>query len=256
MPCGWAGNPRSGIALVMCHILQWFIHLQAHGLRKGDEYPTYTHHGVWNSLLIPLSSRPIHMRKVKVKVLSIQKLYGKWADGQTWPVLLLSLLTWSVTIDLNQSWFVPVHRLHTWYKTVVFCVIGRFFVVNVELPESPSGVFRVRNFCWMDVTNYASACWCIVADMQVWSVTLAFIVLFSLFLHGHFAFLQPEMHKLKWGPVLRICVISCFLHAYSGHWSNRWIHELVTSMWNCFSRIFVQTRIPFWCQTNSKAVFH
>ena len=23
-------------------ILQWFVHLQAHGLRKGDEHPAYT----------------------------------------------------------------------------------------------------------------------------------------------------------------------------------------------------------------------
>jgi len=34
---GW-----SGVALTMCHRLQWFIHLRAHGLREGDEYPAYT----------------------------------------------------------------------------------------------------------------------------------------------------------------------------------------------------------------------
>ena len=38
MPCGWEGNRRSGVALAMRHRLQWFIHLQAHGLRKGDEH--------------------------------------------------------------------------------------------------------------------------------------------------------------------------------------------------------------------------
>ena len=37
IPCGWEGNRRSGVALVMRHRLQWFIHLRAHGLRKGDE---------------------------------------------------------------------------------------------------------------------------------------------------------------------------------------------------------------------------
>jgi len=44
MPCGWEGNRRSGVALVMRHRLQWFIHLRAHGLRKGDEqfeHPAY-----------------------------------------------------------------------------------------------------------------------------------------------------------------------------------------------------------------------
>ena len=32
MPCGWEGNRRSGVALAMRHRLQWFIHMQAHGL--------------------------------------------------------------------------------------------------------------------------------------------------------------------------------------------------------------------------------
>ena len=52
MTCGWEGNRRSGgVALVMRHILQWFIHLQDQGLRKGDEHPAYNPHGVWNILL-------------------------------------------------------------------------------------------------------------------------------------------------------------------------------------------------------------
>ena len=32
------------------HRLQWFMHLQAHGLRKGDEHPAYTSHGLWHTL--------------------------------------------------------------------------------------------------------------------------------------------------------------------------------------------------------------
>ena len=36
---------RSGVALAMRHRLEWFIHLQAHGLRKGYEHPAYTSHG-------------------------------------------------------------------------------------------------------------------------------------------------------------------------------------------------------------------
>ena len=56
MPCGRECNRRSGVvlgmhlystknreneseALAMRHKLQWFIHLRAHGLRKGDEHP-------------------------------------------------------------------------------------------------------------------------------------------------------------------------------------------------------------------------
>jgi len=36
MPCGWEGNRRSGVALVMHHRIQWFIiHLRA----QGDERP-------------------------------------------------------------------------------------------------------------------------------------------------------------------------------------------------------------------------
>ena len=50
MPCDWEGNRRSGVALAMRHRLQWFIHLPAHGLRKGDEHPAYTPHGVRHTL--------------------------------------------------------------------------------------------------------------------------------------------------------------------------------------------------------------
>jgi len=46
MPYGWEGNRRSVVALAMRHRLQWFIHLRAHGLRKGDKHPAYTPHGV------------------------------------------------------------------------------------------------------------------------------------------------------------------------------------------------------------------
>jgi len=42
MLCGWESNRRSGVALAVCHILQWLIHLRAHGLRKEDEHPAYT----------------------------------------------------------------------------------------------------------------------------------------------------------------------------------------------------------------------
>jgi len=33
------------VVLAMRHRLQWFIHLQAHGLRKGDEHSAYAPHG-------------------------------------------------------------------------------------------------------------------------------------------------------------------------------------------------------------------
>jgi len=46
MPCGWEGNRRSGVALAMRHRLQAFIHLRAHGLRKGDEHSAYAPHGI------------------------------------------------------------------------------------------------------------------------------------------------------------------------------------------------------------------
>ena len=44
MPCGWEGDCRSGVALGMHHRLQSFIHLWAHGPRKGDEHPAYAAH--------------------------------------------------------------------------------------------------------------------------------------------------------------------------------------------------------------------
>jgi len=52
-PCGWEGNRRSGVALAMHHRLRWFVHLQAHGLRKGDDHPAYTPHGVSHTLPLP-----------------------------------------------------------------------------------------------------------------------------------------------------------------------------------------------------------
>jgi len=51
----WEGNCRSGVALAMRHTLQWFIHLRAQGLSKGDDYPTKTPHRVWYSLRLPCS---------------------------------------------------------------------------------------------------------------------------------------------------------------------------------------------------------
>jgi len=41
MPCGWEGNRRYGVALVMRHRLEWLIHLRAHGQRKAVEHPAY-----------------------------------------------------------------------------------------------------------------------------------------------------------------------------------------------------------------------
>jgi len=39
MSCDWEGNSRFGVALAMRHSLEWFIHLRAQGLSKGDEHP-------------------------------------------------------------------------------------------------------------------------------------------------------------------------------------------------------------------------
>jgi len=48
MLCGWEGNCRSDIALVVCYRIHQFIHLQAQGLGMGDdEHPTNTRLGVW-----------------------------------------------------------------------------------------------------------------------------------------------------------------------------------------------------------------
>ena len=52
--CSWEGNRRSGVTLTMRHRLQWFIHLQSHRLRKVDEHPANTPHGVWYTLPLAL----------------------------------------------------------------------------------------------------------------------------------------------------------------------------------------------------------
>jgi len=52
MSCDLEGNCRSGVALAMLHRHEWFIHVRAEGLRKGDEHPTNSPHGVWYSLTL------------------------------------------------------------------------------------------------------------------------------------------------------------------------------------------------------------
>ena len=86
MPCGCGGNSRSGVTLAMRHRLQWFIHLRAHSLRKGDEHPAYTPHGVWHSLPFALPSLPINPASwqhgaVVSSVRHINKVLG-WVNGR------------------------------------------------------------------------------------------------------------------------------------------------------------------------------
>ena len=78
MPCGWEGNRRSGVALVMCHRLQWFIHLLAHGLRKGDE------HSSWGMALFTFA----RLRKTWAALHTsghMTKNAQKWSQGASGP---------------------------------------------------------------------------------------------------------------------------------------------------------------------------
>jgi len=55
------------IGLASHHRLQWFIQLQAYGLRKGDEHPASTPHEEWHSLpflppFVTMSSQPCTTR--------------------------------------------------------------------------------------------------------------------------------------------------------------------------------------------------
>jgi len=50
MPCGWEGNRGAGVALAVRHRPQWFIHLRAQDLSKGDEHPAYSLLGVCHAL--------------------------------------------------------------------------------------------------------------------------------------------------------------------------------------------------------------
>ena len=52
------GYRRSGVALAVRHRLQWFIHLRAHGLRKGDEHTAYTPLGLQHSFRLPTDFGP------------------------------------------------------------------------------------------------------------------------------------------------------------------------------------------------------
>jgi len=43
MPCGWEGNRRSGVALVMRHRLHLVYPPTGSQPRQGDEHPAYAH---------------------------------------------------------------------------------------------------------------------------------------------------------------------------------------------------------------------
>ena len=58
MPCGWEGNRRSGVALVMHHRLKWFIHLCAHGLDREMSTPPTLSYGEW----------PVYLYQIFVKL--------------------------------------------------------------------------------------------------------------------------------------------------------------------------------------------
>jgi len=49
MPCGSEDNRRSGVALAMCHRLQWFIRLY--------ERKMYTPHSVWHTVALRKGSK-------------------------------------------------------------------------------------------------------------------------------------------------------------------------------------------------------
>ena len=51
--CPAAGKVTVGLASHWpCVTDQWFIRLRTHSIRKGDEHPAYTPHGVWHSFIV------------------------------------------------------------------------------------------------------------------------------------------------------------------------------------------------------------
>jgi len=52
MPCGWEGNRRSGVALACVTDFSGLSTCWAHRLRKGDEHPAYSPHGVRHSVTL------------------------------------------------------------------------------------------------------------------------------------------------------------------------------------------------------------
>ena len=97
MSCGWEGNRRSGIALAMRHRLTWFIHLQARVLRKGDEHPAYSPHGVWHSFIQFYSGAAKHCHTVLLISLAC-----RWSTGDT-----VSMLCVACTSQTCMEW-------HSW----------------------------------------------------------------------------------------------------------------------------------------------
>ena len=91
MSCDWEGNRRSGVALAVHHRLKWFIHLRAHGLSKGDEHSTNTHHG-YGTLYLFISlnctiSTQTNIDKSSAVAEMGDRARAKWVEK--WGVLIL-----------------------------------------------------------------------------------------------------------------------------------------------------------------------
>jgi len=83
MSCGWEGNRRSGVALAMHHRLEWFIHLRAQVLSKGDEHPANTPHWVWNSLPFLLISEGSFLGEIEEEKWRISECRFSWKMAVT-----------------------------------------------------------------------------------------------------------------------------------------------------------------------------
>ena len=95
----------SGVALAMRHRLQWFIHLLAHGLRKGDEHPL--------TLLMDMA---------------LLYLFTGFSDDcvyQNRPTIVVSLLPYFYTLIIICDMSILLPYLYVQYNSRYFVLLPR-----------------------------------------------------------------------------------------------------------------------------------
>jgi len=131
MTCDCEGNRRSDVELAMRHRREWFIHLRAQGLSKGDEHPTNTADRVWYCLPLRWCSESTWLGcrisawlstptvvVVVVYHLSHVSVYSSRLSlpvtGDVWKPVLSS------SDDVSNTWPVPVPVFERWPALVQF----------------------------------------------------------------------------------------------------------------------------------------
>ena len=157
MLCGWEGNCRSGVSLAMRHTLQWFIHLRAHGLRKGHGSTPLTlvtaHFTLLQSCFRP-ERKCILVNEVAGAAVPVQPL--TFTVRQFWRHLGSTYL-----LDQFQNLIIcsSVHYMHTSIPQISWTFARKF------LTNKPTNIYSVNGQAEAEAIRTTmhsgdGVCWC------------------------------------------------------------------------------------------------